>query len=438
VALRSSSSSASRSAATAAARSVRLQCGMSSRSAPRSSTDADADLTAHAAGSAGAPPARGADSTTIAFSQRSSSTRRTIALAVVLNPVGRFAVAKNSACSAPTAASARATTESCSTGSRSTPSARETSARNRAASARQASIAPARSGSRAGAGQSSPTASSAAPDARPQPARRSGIEEVGPASETGRMNASSNDVVAEASTELTTPANSTTKPTSTMETAPSASEFDASVPRHTNAPQTRESAACACRRPRMGPLKSTSRSIAKEPKAAKVATIGLPITRSPSANIAGITIAVRPARRSARRPGSCARSHAMACACGCEAGISAIVMAAECRSGAWRAGRQAPASSRARRSLITTGSSRLPAVAAMHVGQAPQHPVTDDAATQRERIGTMATSRERIMQSRIARGGGRFKPPVAGSARAAQGRCTISSLIPSGSWKKTA
>ena len=130
----------------------------------------------------------------------------------------------------------------------------------------------------AGAGHSRPIASSAAPAASPQPARRSGIDDAGAASETGRMNASSNDVVAEARTELTTPANRTAKPTSAIESAPTTSEFDASVPRHTNAPQTTESAAWACKRPRIGPLKSTSRSIANEPKAANVATIGLPIT----------------------------------------------------------------------------------------------------------------------------------------------------------------
>ena len=46
-------------------------------------------------------------------------------------------------------------------------------------------------------------------------------------------------------------------------------------------------------------MKSTSNSIANEPNAANVAMIGLPITLSPSANIAGITIAALAARRSA-------------------------------------------------------------------------------------------------------------------------------------------
>ena len=52
-------------------------------------------------------------------------------------------------------------------------------------------------------------------------------------------------------------------------------------------------------RSRIGPTKSTSSSIANEPKAAKVATTGFPITSVPSAKSAGMTIAVRPARRSA-------------------------------------------------------------------------------------------------------------------------------------------
>jgi len=56
-------------------------------------------------------------------------------------------------------------------------------------------------------------------------------------------------------------------------------------------------------------VKSTSSSIANEPNAANVASWGLPITLSPSANMAGMTIAVLPARRSATRPRSRSRSH---------------------------------------------------------------------------------------------------------------------------------
>ena len=122
------------------------------------------------------------------------------------------------------------------------------------------------------------------------------------------MNASSSDVVAPARTELTTPANSTPNATSAIATAASHAERDASVPRHTNTPPVTASAACACSRARIGPAKSTSSSIANEPNAANVANAGLPITRSPSANIAGMTSAVRPARRSAANPRSRSRS----------------------------------------------------------------------------------------------------------------------------------
>ena len=59
---------------------------------------------------------------------------------------------------------------------------------------------------------------------------------------------------------------------------------------------------------RIGPPKSTSSSIANEPKAANVASFGFPSTLSPRANIAGMTIAVRAARRSAAKPGSRAPS----------------------------------------------------------------------------------------------------------------------------------
>ena len=60
---------------------------------------------------------------------------------------------------------------------------------------------------------------------------------------TGRMNDSSSDVVAPASTELTTPANSTPKPTSAIATAASHTFCEASVPRHTNTAPTSASAA---------------------------------------------------------------------------------------------------------------------------------------------------------------------------------------------------
>ena len=63
------------------------------------------------------------------------------------------------------------------------------------------------------------------------------------------------------------------------------------MPRQTKTAPATASAACACSRSRIGPAKSTSSSIANEPNAANVATVGLPITLSPRANIAGITSA---------------------------------------------------------------------------------------------------------------------------------------------------
>ena len=52
----------------------------------------------------------------------------------------------------------------------------------------------------------------------------------------------------------------------------------------------------------MGPPKSTRSSIAKDPNAANVATCGLPMTLLPKANMAGMIIAARAARRSAAKP----------------------------------------------------------------------------------------------------------------------------------------
>ena len=52
------------------------------------------------------------------------------------------------------------------------------------------------------------------------------------------MNASSNDTVAPASTELTTPAKSTPNPTTAIATAASQAEREASVPTHTNTAPT--------------------------------------------------------------------------------------------------------------------------------------------------------------------------------------------------------
>ena len=146
------------------------------------------------------------------------------------------------------------------------------------------------------------------------PSRRAdpGSTTQSPGSDTGRMNASSSETVALASTELTTPAKSTAKPTTPIAAAASQAERDASVPRLMNTKPTPASAACACKRLRIGPPKSTSSSSANEPNAPNVATAGLPITSVPRANMHGITIAARAARRSAENPGSRARTHVRA------------------------------------------------------------------------------------------------------------------------------
>src|SRR5215470_13124136 len=120
-----------------------------------------------------------------------------------------------------------------------------TPARSRVASALQAAAAAPRSRSRAGAGHSSAVATSATPPANPQPANRSGTADAGAASDTGKMNASSNAVVAPASTELTTPAKITQNPTTAIAAAASHAVCEASVARQTNTPPVTASAASA-------------------------------------------------------------------------------------------------------------------------------------------------------------------------------------------------
>jgi hypothetical protein len=123
------------------------------------------------------------------------------------------------------------------------------------------------------------------------------------------MKASSSDVAAPARTELTTPAKSTAKPMRPIAIAASQVLREASVPAHTRTPPASPSIACACNRSRIGPPKSTSTSVANDPNAANVASSAFPMTLSPSANMTGMTIAVRPARRSAKKPRSRAASH---------------------------------------------------------------------------------------------------------------------------------
>src|SRR5262245_51975821 len=240
-----------------------------------------------------------------------SSTNRTTARAEELSPVGRYGVARNvrlsdsaADCARRVAASRRAPVRSlCSMTC-------PTSASRRAASARQAAVAAARKRSPLGVGQRKTMAGSDAAPASAQPASRSGICEAGAGIETGRMNARSIATVADASTELTTPAKSTQNPTTVIAVVATQTEFDASVPRHHNTAPAGTSASCERNRSTIVPEKSTSRTIANDPNAANVATAGFPITLSPIANIAGTTTAPRAALRSPTNPGSRARTHA--------------------------------------------------------------------------------------------------------------------------------
>src|ERR1700722_19356573 len=186
-------------------------------------------------------------------------------------------------------------------------------ARSWVASARQAAAAAPRSRSRAGAGHRNAVATSATPAAIPHPASRSGTADAGAASDTGKMNASSSAVVAPASTELTTPAKITPNPTTAIATAASHAVCEASVARQTNTPPVTASAASAWSRSAIGPPKSTRSSIAKDPNAANVANCGLPMTLSPSANMAGMMIAARVARRSAAKSQSRWPNHRRGC-----------------------------------------------------------------------------------------------------------------------------
>ena len=93
--------------------------------------------------------------------------------------------------------------------------------------------------------------------------------------------------------------NSTTNATIAMPTTAIQVVCDASVPSEISTAQVTPSSAWARTRSRIGPLKSTSSSIANEPNAANKAIRGLSITLMPSASIAGMISAVRPARRSA-------------------------------------------------------------------------------------------------------------------------------------------
>ncbi len=231
--------------------------------------------------------------------------------APVDRPVGRYGVAKNVRRSAATASSPARIAASCWSASASSRPARiqSPSCRSRSARPRQAAIAALRSGSRAGAGQSTEIANRDAAVAMPKPSSLVTMSDASAGSETGRMNVRSSAVEALASTELTTPAKSTAKATSPIETAARSVEREHSVPRQTKHAPTAASASWACRRSRIGPPNSTSRIMANEPNAANVAIWGSPMTSVPSAKTGGMTTAALVARRSAASAGSCVRIH---------------------------------------------------------------------------------------------------------------------------------
>src|ERR1700677_3179983 len=146
------------------------------------------------------------------------------------------------------------------------------SRRRRSAIAQQPAIALTRIGSRVAAGHRIAIAITDAPAAMPQPATRSGICEAGPGSDTGRMYASSSEVVALAITELTTDENSTTNATIAIPTTEIQVVCDASVPRAISTAQATPNSAWERIRSWIGPVKSTSSNIANEPNAANKPT----------------------------------------------------------------------------------------------------------------------------------------------------------------------
>lgn len=123
------------------------------------------------------------------------------------------------------------------------------------------------------------------------------------------MKASSSAVEAPARTELTTPENSTRKPMTTMAATASQVSSATSVPRQIRTAHATARPRWARSRCTIGPVKSTSSSIENAPNAAKVAIVAEPMTWPHRANRAGMTIAVRPARRVAASSGSWSRNH---------------------------------------------------------------------------------------------------------------------------------
>ena len=101
-----------------------------------------------------------------------------------------------------------------------------------------------------------------------QPASRSGIDEMGARSVTGRMNASSSEVAAAVSAELTMLEKTTANPTRAIANAASQVAREAKVPTVTKTPPTTARATWFWSLTRIGPPNSTSSNIANDPKAA--------------------------------------------------------------------------------------------------------------------------------------------------------------------------
>src|SRR5581483_4031743 len=120
--------------------------------------------------------------------------------------------------------------------------------------------------------------------ASPAPASRSGSCDSGTGEVTGRTNPRSSAVDEPASTELTTPENSTRNPTSTASVTASQVADATTVLRLISTAQATPSARCARSRCTIGPPKSTSSSMANAANAAKLAMAGEPTTSLQSAN----------------------------------------------------------------------------------------------------------------------------------------------------------
>ena len=220
-------------------------------------------------------------------SQLSSSTSRTSIRAGVLRPVGRYGVAMKAARSA-RHRSVRRLDRGRMVGRAGLRPVRRSASRGPSGSARPMLGTP---GSRVTATGFAPapatrTRSRPGRRQRPAPSRPAGpgSTTAGPGWVTGRMKDSSSAVEAPASTELTTPAKSTTNATTAIDTAATQAVRDVSVPTVTSTAPVTARARWAWTRCRIGPPKSTSRSRANDPNAANVPRVGLPSTSTPNAN----------------------------------------------------------------------------------------------------------------------------------------------------------